>query len=120
MSLHEEKMDYSKREINNQGYIISLLVDQPPKEVFNAINNVKEWWAGIWDGKIEGKANILNDEFSYSVPDVHYSKQKIIEFIPNEKVVWLVLEANLTFTKNQGEWKGTKISFEINPKVRKN
>jgi len=37
----------------------------------------------------------------------------ITEFIPNKKVVWLVLDAKLNFIKNKAEWKGTKNVFEI-------
>ena len=69
--------------------------------------------------QLEGETNKLNEEFIYTVPNVHYSKQKIIEFIPNKKVVWLVLDAKLSFTKNPEEWKGTKISFEITIKPGK-
>lgn len=108
-----KKEGFSEKEMNNEEYTIVLSVDQTPREVFDAINNVRGWWAGIWSGEIEGETNKLNGEFVYRVPNVHYSKQKIIEFSPNTKVVWLVLDANLTFTKNRTEWKGTKISFEI-------
>ena len=69
--------------------------------------------------QLEGETNKLNEEFIYTVSNVHYSKQKIIEFIPNKKVVWLVLDAKLSFTKNPEEWKGTKISFEITIKPGK-
>jgi hypothetical protein len=44
---------------------------------------------------------------------------KIIEFIPNKKVVWYVLENYFDFTHDKTEWKGTKIIFEISKKDNK-
>lgn len=92
-----------------------LLVDQTPKEVFNAINNVRGWWSQ----EIEGGTDKLNAEFTYHYKDVHICKMKIAEFVPGKKVVWLVLDNYFNFTKDKSEWKGTKISFEISEKDNK-
>jgi len=45
--------------------------------------------------------------------DAHYTKQKLVELVPNKKLVWLVTEARLTFVDKTDEWNGTKLSFEI-------
>ncbi|MCW3116511.1 MAG: ATPase [Chitinophagaceae bacterium] len=96
-------------------FTTTLLVDQTPEEVFNAINNVRGWWSE----EIEGRTEKLNDEFSYHYEDVHYCQMKLIEIIPNEKVVWLVKSNYFKFTKDKSEWTGTKISFEISEKDNK-
>ncbi|WP_417358860.1 SRPBCC family protein [Galbibacter sp.] len=87
----------------------TIFVDQTPVEVFNAINNVRNWWPG----EIEGETAKLHAEFSYNLPEKHYSKQRISEFIIGKKIVWKVLESNLGFIQNKSEWQGTDIIFEI-------
>jgi hypothetical protein len=96
-------------------FTTTLVVDQTPEEVFNAINNVRGWWSE----EIEGSTEKLNDEFTYHYKDVHISKMKLIEVIPNEKVVWLVMDNHFNFTKDESEWKGNKIIFEITDKDNK-
>lgn len=95
--------------MTNSDFTTTVLVDQTPKEAFNAINNVRGWWSE----EIEGSTNKLNDEFKYHYQDVHRCKMKIIELIPNEKVTWLVLDNYFKFTRDKSEWIGTKIIFEI-------
>lgn len=91
---------------------ITLLVDQTPREVFEAILNVRAWWS---EG-LQGKSTQLHDEFDYRHKDIHYSRQRLIEVIPNEKVVWEVTESDLSIFKHNTEWTGTIISFEISEK----
>jgi hypothetical protein len=93
-------------------FTTTILVDQTPEQVFNAINNVRGWWSE----SIEGNTDKLNEEFLYYYKDVHICKMKIVEFIPYKKVVWLVLKNEFNFTKDKNEWNGNKIVFEISEK----
>jgi hypothetical protein len=103
------------RTMGSQDYTTSFSVDQTPKEVFDAINNVRGWW----EGDIEGSTNKVGGMFTYRYGDFHRSKQKITELIPGKKVVWLVVEGGPNFVKDRSEWKGTKVTFEISKKGNK-
>ena len=97
--------------MNYQNFTTTFTVHQTSEEVFAAINDVRGWWSG--DPGIEGSTDKLGDEFTYRYKPHHYSKQKITELIPGQKVVWLVLDSSLNFVEDKSEWKGTKITFEI-------
>jgi hypothetical protein len=96
-------------------FTTAILVDQLPKKTFDAINNVRGWWSE----EIEGATERLNDEFDYQYEDVHRCKIKLIEVVPEKKVVWSVLENYFKFTKDTTEWQGTTISFDISRKDNK-
>jgi len=95
--------------VRSHSFTTTFSVDQTPREAFDAINDVRGWWSG----EIDGSTDKLGDEFTYRYMDMHRSKQRIIESIPERRVVWLVLDAFLNFTEDKTEWNGTKIVFEI-------
>lgn len=98
--------------MKDQDLTVTIAVDKSPKEAFNAINNVRGWWSE----EVKGGTEKLNDEFTYKARDLHRCTMKLIEVIPNQKVVWLVLDNYFSFTKDQTEWIGTKVIFEISEK----
>ncbi|AWI27039.1 SRPBCC family protein [Flavobacterium pallidum] len=94
-----------------------LKTDKSPAAVFRAIVNVRAWWSGYYNEEITGDTEKLHDEFSFRAGDgAHYSKHKLIEVIPDKKVVWLTTDGALSFVEKKDEWVGTKIIFEISEK----
>lgn len=95
--------------MKNQDYKISIAVEATPQDAFNSINDIAKWWSDEW----KGSSRNLHDEFSVHFEGFHDSTQRLVEVIPNKKVVWLVTDSALTFIKDQQEWTNTKISFEL-------
>jgi uncharacterized protein YndB with AHSA1/START domain len=103
------------QQMTTTDFTTTIVVDQTPAEVFNAITNPRGWWSE----EIEGGTEKLNDVFNYHYKDVHKCTIKLIEVIPNKKVVWHVLDNYFSFTKDKSEWVDTKIIFEISEKDNK-
>jgi uncharacterized protein YndB with AHSA1/START domain len=101
--------------MQNKSYTATIEVTKFPEDVFKAITaHVSKWWGGK---DLTGSCLKLHDEFVILHPGAHYSKQKLVEVVPNKKVVWLVTESKLDWLeKNQHEWASTKMVFEITPK----
>ncbi len=95
--------------MKGQNYTASFTVEATAEEVFKSINNISQWWTD----DLKGSSQKLNDEFTVRFDDIHISTQKIVEFIPDKKIIWLVTDSNLNFIKDRQEWTNTKISFEI-------
>jgi uncharacterized protein YndB with AHSA1/START domain len=89
----------------------SFSVNKSPQEVFDAVTNVRGWWSE----EIDGRTAKLDDEFYYHYKDVHQSWMKLVEVIPQEKIVWLVKDNHFSFTQDKSEWRGTHVVFEITP-----
>jgi len=96
----------------NQDFTTTLLVDQAPEEVFNAITNLRGWWSE----DIEGDTDKLNSEFIYHYKDIHICKLRLTEATPGKKIVWHVLNNYFKFTKDNSEWTDTQLIFEISQK----
>ncbi|MFT3824023.1 MAG: SRPBCC domain-containing protein [Chitinophagaceae bacterium] len=101
--------------MKQKDFTTTILVDQSPEEVFNAVNNVGAWWPG----EVNGDSQKISDEFSYRYKELHHTKQKLVEVVPNKKVVWLVTYSDLNYVDHKSEWEGTKIVFDITKKGSK-
>lgn len=97
--------------LTGKNYTAVIEVATSPHDVFQRITaDVAKWWGG---NDLEGNSTKLNDEFIINHPGAHYSRQKLVEVIPDKKIVWLVTESKLNWLKDQAEWTNTKMIFTI-------
>jgi hypothetical protein len=89
-------------------YHADIEVHCPVQMAYDAICRVSAWWTE----NIEGNTVNLNDEFTVHFGET-FSKFKIIEAIPAQKLVWHVLDCNLHWMNDKKEWKDTKILWQL-------
>lgn len=102
--------------MDNSSYSYRFTSAKSAKEIYNVLLQIDKWWLGIYGEQISGGGQKLDDEFRYTAGNgVHYSKQKLVELVPEKKITWQVAESHLSFLQDKNEWTGTKIGFEIMP-----
>ncbi len=95
--------------MNATNYQHLLTVQATPEQVFEAISRVSEWWTI----NTAGNSKAVGDEFTVEFGDVHLTKQRVTEAVPDKRIVWLVTESLLPWLKDRQEWKGTALVFDV-------
>jgi len=90
-------------------YSVEIELAKSPGEVFDHIISLSKWWPEDFDGDIIN----LNTEFVFRTGDSHYSKNRVIEFVPYKTVAWLTTES-IRKTDNF-DWTGTIMIFQLTP-----
>lgn len=95
--------------MSEQSFTTTISVDRAPKEVFDAVADPRAWWSET----ITGVTDEVGGEFVFEVEGIHYSKIRVTEFVPGERIAWHVLDARLMFIADETEWNDTEIRFDI-------
>ena len=96
-----------------QDYNSSIEVSVPPKEAFDKITRVSEWWTK----NLEGNSKNINDVFTVRFGET-FVTIKLTEVIRDKKILWHVTACHLDWINNKKEWLNTEMKFEIS--VNKN
>ncbi len=100
-------------DMENNDFSTVIQVAQSPAAAFNAIQNFRGWWSE----EIEGKTDQLNETFFYHYKEVHLCRIKLVESVPEKRLVYLVVDNEFNFVKDKSEWVGTKLIFDLLPGV---
>ena len=95
-----------------QDLLLSFTVEKSPLEVYDAINRVRDWWIGEFEGD---DAEKVGNVFTYAYKEFHRTVQRVKTLVPGKLVEWEVLESSINFVEDKEEWKGTTLRFEILP-----
>ena len=94
--------------MEKQDYTATILVKTTANKAFQSINQVTAWWTE----NIVGSSEKLNDVFTIHFGEA-FVTMKIVESVPDKKVVWTVTDCYLYWLADKEEWKNTQIVFEI-------
>ena len=99
----------SNKNYKTTNYTVEIELAKSPGDVFAHLVDLSKWWPEDFEG--EGIA--LNSEFVLKTGDSHYSKNKVIEFVPDKKLTWIAIEGIRKI--DNYDWTGTKFIFELTP-----
>lgn len=106
---------------NTEYLTATMTVDQSPEAVFEAIANVRGWWSG----NLIGDTAALHDEFVFTddceyagetvqaKKGIRFARFQLTEVVPGQRVVWHVVDSDLTFIYDRDEWTDTNVIFDI-------
>lgn len=106
--------------METSNYTRTIVVPRTPQEVYDAIRRIAAWWTI----NTEGSADRVGDVFTISFFDpasgqlVHRTVQRITEAVPGKNLAWTVTECHMPWLKDQEEWKGTTMVFDIAPEAQ--
>lgn len=66
-------------------YTVNIEVAKPAEDVFAHVLDLSKWWPE----EFVGEPIQPGSEFVFRIGDSHYSTNKVIEFLPNERVAWI-------------------------------
>lgn len=111
---------------NTEYLTATMTVDRTPDEVFAAITDVRGWW----NENLIGDTAALHDEFVFTDDSayagesakgkdgIRFARFQITEVVPGRRMVWKVVDSDLTFIEDHGEWTDTEVIFELTTDAR--
>lgn len=94
--------------VSGNDYYADIKAHCSVQKAFDSVCRVSAWWTE----NVEGNTEHINDEFTVRFGET-FSRFKITEAIPAQKLVWHVLDCNLHWMKDKKEWRGTNIVWQI-------
>ncbi|MBS1525546.1 MAG: SRPBCC domain-containing protein [Bacteroidetes bacterium] len=92
-----------------QQYInCSITANITAREAFEKISHVSRWWIS----NVEGKSANPGDIFTVSLGTT-WVTFKLVEVVPEKKVVWEITDCFLPWLNDKTEWTGSRIIWNV-------
>jgi hypothetical protein len=96
--------------MSQQDYAAVITADKTPAELFDAVCRVSDWWTRNLEGDTRGLHSVFTIRFGKT-----FVTFRLIEWIPEQKVTWEVIDSFLDFVHDGQEWQHTTLEWEIVP-----
>lgn len=93
-------------------YTHTIEIKTTADKVYDAVTRtIPLWWTEMFSGSSEQAGDVFTIRFGENI----HKTMRVKELVPNSKVIWYVEDSliNLPELKNQTEWIGTTIVWEI-------
>ncbi|MEU8900370.1 SRPBCC domain-containing protein [Nocardia sp. NPDC048505] len=106
---------------NTEHLTATMSIDRTPAEVMAAIADVRGWWNAniIGDTAAVGDEFVFTDDSKYpgetakEKQGIRFARFQITEVVPGARVVWQVVDSELTFIDDHSEWTDTTVVFDL-------
>lgn len=95
--------------METKDYNVALTVNATPGDAFKKIAKIESWWRKDFKGDAEN----MDSAFTVPFGDPAFVNFKVAASEPGKKLVWVVTDCFLPWFKDQKEWNGTKVVWEI-------
>ncbi|HVU58520.1 MAG TPA: hypothetical protein VHD83_25840 [Puia sp.] len=95
--------------MNRQNFHYSIVVPSTAREAFEKICRVGDWWAI----NFKGCAEKLQDSFMVHFARTTWSRMEIVEVVPEQFILWKVVDCHLPIFKDPYLWKNNFIAWDI-------
>jgi len=95
--------------MHQQNFHCSIVVQATAREAFEKISRVWDWWAVNFKGCAGG----LHDQFTVHFARATWSRMEIVEVVPDQFILWKVVDCYLPIFKDPYLWKNNFISWDI-------
>ncbi|MFA6467575.1 MAG: SRPBCC domain-containing protein [Bacteroidota bacterium] len=95
--------------MQQKSFSCSITVPISVPDAFQRIAQVSQWWSENIEGDFQQLCDTFTIRFNFGDSFV----LTVADIVKDKKIVWSVTDSNLTWIKNNKEWIGTKIVFDM-------